>query len=96
MNLGIPPFRADGYLPEGVHQCTEAEATFRFGAPSRRRRRLTIRLRRWIELGRAVGARRLLVDGSFVTTKPEPDDVDAVMFVPTNFSEFVAQGIEAA
>jgi hypothetical protein len=96
MPSDIPPFRPDGYLPEGVHQSTEAEATFRFGTQSRRRRRLTVRLRRWIELGRAIGARRLLVDGSFVTTKPEPEDVDAVMFVPANFSELVAQGVEAA
>ena len=58
--------------------------------------RLTVRLRRWIELGRAIGVQRLLVDGSFVTNKPEPDDVDAVMFVPANFSELVAQGVEAA
>jgi uncharacterized protein DUF6932 len=70
MAIGIPPFRADGYLPEGVHQATEAEITFRFGAQSRRRQRLTLRLRRWIELGRAIGAERLLVDGSFVTAKP--------------------------
>ena len=93
---GIPPFRPDGYLPEGIHQSTEAEATFRFGTQSRRRRRLTVRLRRWIELGRDIGAQRLLVDGSFVTGKSAPDDVDAVMFVPANFSDLVAQGVEAA
>jgi len=63
----IPPFRADGYLPEGVYVCSEAEVVFRFGSSSRRRRRLVLRLRRWIELGRQVGAQRLLVDGSFVT-----------------------------
>jgi hypothetical protein len=96
MSLGIPPFRPDGYLPEGIHLCTEAEATFRFGTQSRRRRRLIVRLRRWIELARAIGALRLLVDGSFVTAKAEPDDVDAVLFVPQNFSELVAQEDEAA
>jgi hypothetical protein len=57
---------------------------------------LIVRLRRWIELARAIGALRLLVDGSFVTAKAEPDDVDAVLFVPQNFSELVAQGDEAA
>ena len=55
-----------------------------------------MRLWRWIELGRAIGAQRLLLDGSFVTNKPEPGDVDAVMFVPANFSRLVAQGVEAA
>jgi hypothetical protein len=96
----IPPFREDGYLPEGIHHCMEAEATFRFGTASRRRQRLIVRLivrlRRWIELGRAVGARRLLVDGSFVTSQGEPDDIDAVMLVPANFSQQVERGVEAA
>jgi hypothetical protein len=96
MPSGIPAFRLDGYLPEGIYQATEADVTFRFGTQSRRRRRLTLRLRRWIALGRAVGARRLLVDGSFVTAKAEPDDVDAVMLLPENFADLVAQGLEAA
>ncbi len=96
MTAGIPPFRDDGYLPEGIHCCTGAEATFRFGTQSRRRKRLIVRLRRWIELGRAVRALRLLVDGSFVTAKPEPDDIDAVMLVPASFSEQVEQGVQAA
>ncbi len=96
MPFGIPPFRPDGYLPDGIHQATEAEVTFRFGTQSRRRRRLILRLRRWIELGRAVGSRRMLLDGSFVTAKIEPGDVDAVMLVPRNFPDLVAQGVEAA
>ncbi len=96
MAAEIPPFRPDGYLPEGIHPATEAEVTFRFGTLGRRRRRLTLRLRRWIELGRAVQARRLLVDGSFVTAKAEPDDVDAVMLLPEDFVDLVARGLEAA
>jgi hypothetical protein len=96
MSLGIPPFRPDGYLPAGIHQATEAETKFRFGTQSRRRQRLTLRLRRWIELGRAVGAKRLLIDGSFVTAKAEPDDVDAVMLLPANFLDLVTRGVEAA
>ena len=94
--MAIPSFRDDGYLPEGIHRCTEAELTFRFGTQTRRRQRLTLRLRRWIELGRAVGALRLLVDGSFVTAKPDPDDVDAVMLISASFSAQVVQGVEAA
>jgi hypothetical protein len=47
----IPPFRPDGYLPEGVYVGSEAEVIFRFGSLNRRRRRLALRLRRCIELG---------------------------------------------
>lgn len=74
----------------------EAEVTFRFGASTRRRRRLIMRLRRWIELCRLVGAQRLLIDGSFVTAKPDPDDIDAVVLVPSNFEQQVADGSEPA
>jgi hypothetical protein len=36
----IPPFRVHGYLPEGLYLASEADVIFRFGASSRRRRRL--------------------------------------------------------
>ena len=87
----IPPFRADGYLPEGVYVCSEAEVVFRFGSSSRRRRQLVLRLRRWLELGRQVGAQRLLVDGSFVTAKEDPHDIDTVILLPQNFTQQLAQ-----
>src|SRR5438874_12875806 len=87
----IPPFRPDGYLPEGVHMSSEAEVVFRFGSSSRIRRRLTLRLRRWIELGKQVGAKRLLIDGSYVTATEEPHDVDTVVLLPQNFAQQVEQ-----
>ena len=92
----IPPFRSDGYLPEGVHICTEAEACFRFGAGSRRRKKLIGRLRDWIELGRQIGAGRLLVDGSFVTSKANPGDIDAVLLLPKDFALQIERGLDAA
>jgi len=88
---GIPPLRADGYLPDGVYVCSEAEVIFRFGSSSRRRRRLVLRLRRWLELGRQIGAQRLVVDGSFVTAKEEPHDMDTVILLPQNFTQQLAQ-----
>ena len=69
---------------------------FRFGASSPRRRRLALRLRRWLELAREVNARRFLVDGSFVTSKQRPNDIDAVIFVPSDFEDKIEQGLEAA
>jgi hypothetical protein len=92
----IPKFRTDGYLPEGLYFASETEVLFRFGSSNRRRRLLALRLRRWIELARLVGAIRLLIDGSFVTAKPEPHDIDSVIFLPSDFKNQVAQGIEAA
>jgi hypothetical protein len=92
----IPPFRSDGYLPKGLFLASEAEVTFRFGASSRRRRRLILRLRRWIELARQVSAIRLLVDGSFVTAKQNPNDIDAVVLLPQDFERQIAEGKPSA
>ncbi len=88
----IPNFRDDGYLPDGVHLATEAEVTFRFGASTQQRKRLTLRLRRWLELARIVSAERFFVDGSFVTAKAEPDDVDAVIWIPSDFGARLDRG----
>jgi hypothetical protein len=92
----IPEFRSDSYLPEGLHGCSDADALFRFGAGTKRRKSLALRLRRWLELARLVQAIRFLVDGSFVTTKPEPHDIDAVVLLPTDFSQLVDRGDAAA
>jgi hypothetical protein len=94
----IPPFREDGYLPEGVHLASEPEAIFRFGSGSRQRRRLVARRRRWVELARGVAARRLLLllDGSFVSNKKAPADIDAVVLLPDHFTDRVDQGDPAA
>lgn len=94
--LAIPAFRNDGYLPTGLYVATEAEVLFRFGTSSRRRRRLALRLRRWLELVRQVRSRRLLVDGSFVTAKHEPNDIDAVVLLSTDFEAQIEKSFEPA
>lgn len=92
----IPEFRPDGYLPEGIHIANESEVTFRFGSATPRRRRLVLRLRQWLELARKVKATRLLLDGSFVTSKAQPDDIDAVVLLPPNFLTQILTGSQPA
>ena len=70
--------------------------TFRFGSTTARRRLLALRLRRWLELARAAGATRLLVDGSFLTSKPEPKDVDAAILLTKDHDARAAAGDAAA
>lgn len=86
--MAIPGFREDGYLPEGLHLADEDEVEDRFGQSTPRRVYLMGRVRRWLQLARAVGARRLLIDGSFVTRKPERNCRGSVMIA--NESEFQA------
>ncbi len=95
-NLAIPKFRLDGYLPDGLYLASESETIFRFGSSNRRRKLLTLRLRRWIDLTRLIGGKRLLVDGSFITAKTEPHDIDSVILLPPNFQYQIEQGFEAA
>ena len=86
----IPQFRDDGFLPEGVHLATEAEVTFRFGTSNPHRRRLTLRLRHWLELARLTRSQRFLLDGSFVTAKERPGDIDAVVLLAEDFEQQLA------
>jgi hypothetical protein len=49
-----------------------------------------------VQLARTVRARRLLIDGSFVTAKPEPNDVDAVVLLPLDFDGQIEANLDAA
>src|SRR6266852_5549466 len=94
--MPIPAFRYDGYLPAGLHGASEEEVVARLGRSTSRRGYLLGRLRRWLELARAVGARRFFINGSFVTEKAEPGDVDAVVWLPDSFREQVRAGRSGA
>src|SRR5690348_10541934 len=71
----IPPFEPGGNLPAGIHPASWPEIAARFGASSRRVMLLEGLLAALINL-RDSGCRRVYIDGSFVTTKPEPGDFD--------------------
>jgi hypothetical protein len=90
--MPIPVFRDDGYLPEGLHRASEEEVIARFGQSTPRREYLMGRLRHWLGLARVVRARRFFINGSFVTDKAEPGDVDAVVWLPDDFREQVHVG----
>lgn len=71
----IPNFDAQGLLPEGVHPATWKEVRERFGG-NERREELLKKLREALKLLGAAGCRRVYIDGSFVTTKQMPNDID--------------------
>jgi len=77
----LPAFDDFGNLPPGIHRCTVAELVERFGSGSDERETEISELVQFIETARTAGVRRLLVNGSFVTGKLSPNDVD-VVFVP--------------
>jgi hypothetical protein len=72
----IPEFTAQGLLPEGVHPATLDEVQERFGGNEKRDQLLT-GLVEALRLLRAAGCRRVYINGSFVTSKERPNDIDA-------------------
>jgi hypothetical protein len=82
--MPIPALDQDGLLPAGVHECTLSEIRSRFGSfqISDRRPRLFARLEAFVTEAIAVGLVRLIiVDGSFVTQIPSPNDIDLIVVV---------------
>ncbi len=77
----LPPFDDFGNLPAGIHRCLKDELASRFGFGSEERAAQIDELLQFIEAARKAGVRRIMVNGSFVTGKLAPNDVD-VVFLP--------------
>ena len=71
----IPSFQPGGNLHPGIHVTTWKEFTSHFGFTPRRKR-LLAGLQQALVLLKKAGCRRVYLDGSFVTTKPNPGDID--------------------
>jgi hypothetical protein len=70
-----PPFDARGVLPPGQHPYTWSELVEQFGIGGRRVKLLT-GLLAGLSVLREAGCRTVYIDGSFVTEKLRPNDVD--------------------
>lgn len=80
----IPAFNENGWLPEGVYDCSVEEAAARFGTfqVSERRPRLWANFTVFVGEAKACGLiEALLLDGSFVTANPNPNDIDMIVVV---------------
>jgi len=92
----IPSFGKSGDLPPGIHPATLDEVELRFGGASTKRKQVAERLRRIHDFACGTGhLARFIIFGSFVTDKPEPNDVDIVMIMDDAFDAGTFQG-EAA
>lgn len=84
--MPLPPFDRRGDLPEGVHRASLDEVLARFGQGTPQRLRVTTILTHIYELARRTGKlERFVVFGSYVTTKPEPNDVDIILVMSDDF-----------
>jgi hypothetical protein len=82
------PELQDGVLPEGLYFCTLEEVKMSFGQFSRsdRRPQLTKRLTRYVQDARNSGVvSAIVIDGSYVTAKDEPGDIDLIVALRPDF-----------
>ena len=84
--MALPEFNEAGDLPPGVYIASLNDVLERFGRSNLARRIVGKRLQRIHELARSTGhLARFAVYGSFVTDKPEPNDVDVVLIMDESF-----------
>jgi hypothetical protein len=94
--MPLPPLDDHGELPPGVHTASVQETLEVFGGGTLRRRVMGQRLERCHDIARSTGClHRFVIFGSFVTDKPEPNDVDLFMIMDDAFDVAAAPG-EAA
>ena len=75
----LPPLNDHGNLPPGIHLASVEEVVERFGGASAEREVETRELVELIAWARQHGVRRIIINGSFVTSKRQPNDVDLVV-----------------
>jgi hypothetical protein len=79
--MPIPALNPDGFLPSGLFDCDLPEMRARFGVfrTSDRRPQLFARLEELVRAMRLSGLfEELIIDGSFVTLKEQPNDIDVI------------------
>ncbi len=98
--MTIPPLNEHGHLPAGICDCTFSELVTVFGQNQwiedtasetrrevlcRQRSTLCDRLEDYLARLRDAGLPvQVLVDGSFVTGKPDPGDIDLIVVLPAD------------
>jgi hypothetical protein len=85
MFVVLPDFDDNGNLPPGTHKCNLEVIVARFGQGSPERVLETSELVGFVSWARQAGISRLLVDGSYVTSKLAPVDVDIVILPGTGY-----------
>lgn len=84
--MPLPNFNSRGSLPPGLHAASFARVTERFGAGSAARQQQAELLRQVVEAAKTYPTiKRVLLWGSFVTGKPEPNDLDYSIVVSVDY-----------
>ena len=86
--MPLPELDSNGDLPIGVHRASLDEVIARFGHGTPQRQLVTTRLLRVLKLADGTGKlERFIIFGSYVTAKPNPNDVDIILIMRDDFRE---------
>jgi hypothetical protein len=84
--MALPGFNQFGDLPPGIYKTSLDEVSDRFGSGSDRREIVMQKLRYMYDLAKRTGhLNRLVVFGSYITSKSEPNDVDVILVMDETF-----------
>ena len=81
----IAEFNDEGYLPAAIHRAFMEEIAARFGQESELRRVQMESLGWLVDLAERAGVPRIILNGSFVTDRLEPNDVDCALMIGEDF-----------
>ena len=85
--MAVPEMTDSGELPLGVHPASLQETLDRFAAGHAQRIAVGERLERIYQVASSTGhLARFVVYGSFVTDKPQPNDIDAFLVMDDEFN----------
>lgn len=86
--MTIPDFKENGWLPKGIHDTTVDEMMERFGHSSGSdwRHNFMIKLLEYInEAKQCEFIKFLIINGSFISNKLKPNDIDIVVVLTEDF-----------
>lgn len=83
----IPEFDAYGYLPMGIHHSSMKDFFERFCCENDQRRHLFKQFEAFLTLFQGMTGKmlRIIIDGSYVTAKPDPGDIDLILVLSRDF-----------
>ena len=84
--MALPNLNDAGELPIGIHQATIDEVIAQFGSGTLQREVVTARLQRIYQIAKDTGnLQQLIIFGSYITEKSEPNDIDTVIVFSDDF-----------
>jgi len=98
--MTLPPLRLDGTLPPGAYVADLSEVFAAFPARTAKRRDLNQALAFCVAAIKRSGlADEIVLDGSYITRKPNPSDVDMAVLTPGIYQKagkqmYAAEGID--